>query len=326
MKTIGFFNSKGGVGKTLLVYHVAWMLSELGVKVIAADLDPQANLTSMFLDEPALDAIWERQQQTTIYRAVAPLFRGTGDVAAPSVEQIDDEIGLLLGDLRLSELEDRLAAAWLSCTCGEEHSFQLTGALTSAIAAAGRSFGAELILVDTSPSLGALNRSVLLGCDFVIMPLGVDLFSPLALQFIGMSLGKWRDERKSLHAAQPVFGAMLPGGKMAPIGYVVVRQAVFAGRLPNSTSRWLQRIPVCYHTDILNETEIPLYGVDDDPHCLAVLKDRRSLISLAQEARKPMFSLLPADGAFGGHQTAVRECYDEFRELSRRIMRACGLG
>ena len=51
MKTIAFFNNKGGVGKTSLVYHLAWMLSEMDYRVIAADLDPQANLSGMFLDE-----------------------------------------------------------------------------------------------------------------------------------------------------------------------------------------------------------------------------------------------------------------------------------
>lgn len=55
MKSLVFFNNKGGVGKTLLVYHLAWMFSELGVKVIAADLDPQANLSAMFLPEERLE-------------------------------------------------------------------------------------------------------------------------------------------------------------------------------------------------------------------------------------------------------------------------------
>ena len=46
-----FFNNKGGVGKTSLVYHLAWMLSDSGYRVLACDLDPQANLTSAFLNE-----------------------------------------------------------------------------------------------------------------------------------------------------------------------------------------------------------------------------------------------------------------------------------
>ena len=30
---------------------------------------------------------------------------------------------------------------------------------------------------------------------------------------------------------------------------------------------------------------------------------------LAEEARKPMFALMPADDALGGHANAVRDCY-----------------
>ena len=52
--TLTFFNNKGGVGKTSLVYHVAWMLSELDHVVLAVDLDPQANLTAAFLNEDDL--------------------------------------------------------------------------------------------------------------------------------------------------------------------------------------------------------------------------------------------------------------------------------
>ncbi len=85
MKTIGFFNNKGGVGKTSLVYHLAWMYAELQVRVIAADLDPQANLTSMFLDDEDLEVIWTEQSRVqTIFGAIQPLLEGLGDIAEPA--------------------------------------------------------------------------------------------------------------------------------------------------------------------------------------------------------------------------------------------------
>ena len=45
MKVISFFNHKGGVSKTTTVYHVGWMLSELGKRVLMVDTDSQCNLT-----------------------------------------------------------------------------------------------------------------------------------------------------------------------------------------------------------------------------------------------------------------------------------------
>ncbi len=65
--------------------------------------------------------------------------------------------------------------------------------------------------------------------------------------------------------------------------------------------------------------------VKNDPHCLASLKNFRSLMDLAQEARKPMFFLKPSDGALGGHARAVQECYKDFRELARTIAGRCGV-
>jgi cellulose biosynthesis protein BcsQ len=42
VKIVAFFNNKGGVGKTTLVYHLAWMFSRKKIKTLAVDLDPQA--------------------------------------------------------------------------------------------------------------------------------------------------------------------------------------------------------------------------------------------------------------------------------------------
>lgn len=40
MITVAFFNNKGGVGKTTLVYHLAWAFADLGVRVLAVALLP----------------------------------------------------------------------------------------------------------------------------------------------------------------------------------------------------------------------------------------------------------------------------------------------
>ena len=56
-----------------------------------------------------------------------------------------------------------------------------------------------------------------------------------------------------------------------------------------------------------------------------MLKHYRSLMPYAQEARKPMFRLTPADGAIGGHINAVRDCYDDFRDLACAVAERCGV-
>ena len=69
----------------------------------------------------------------------------------------------------------------------------------------------------------------------------------------------------------------------------------------------------------------PCPPLEEDPLCLATLKHFRSLMPLAQEARKPMFALKPADGAIGGHVSAVRGCYRDFRALAREVARRCAV-
>ena len=93
MKTIAFFNNKGGVGKTSLAYHVSWMLKEKGDKVLSVDLDPQANLTGMFIKEEKIEEIMNKKE--SIYSALEPLMKGTGDIQSAVIFEADENLGLL---------------------------------------------------------------------------------------------------------------------------------------------------------------------------------------------------------------------------------------
>lgn len=325
MITIGFFNNKGGVGKTSLVYHVAWMLAQLNIRVIAADLDPQANLTTLFLTEERLAELLEQSPRPTLHGAVAPQLRGVGDVQAPVVELIDNDIGLLVGDLDLSRFEDDLSYAWPKCLGGDERSFRIMSACARAIDMAGEQFQAEVALVDVGPNLGPFNRSALLASDFVVVPLGADLLSLQGLRNMGPVLRSWRNAWRDRRQKSPDRSITLPEGKMQPAGYIVMRRSIMAGRPARASSRWIARMPAQYAKHVLDSTDIGSNEVATDPNCVAQLRDYRSLMPMAQEARKPMFLLRPADGAFGGHQQAVQNCYGDFRALTLTIMERCGI-
>lgn len=323
MKTIAFFNNKGGVGKTSLVYHLAWMYADIGVNVVAADLDPQANLTSMFLDDPRLETLWEERR--TVYGAIRPLMEGSGDVAAPHVEQPTPGLGLVAGDLALSAAEDELSSQWPGCMDGKPRAFRVLSALWRVLRDAAEQTAAELVLVDVGPNLGAFNRAALVAADDVVVPLAADLHSLQGLRNLGPTLRRWRAAWGERRRRNPVADVGMPAGTMRPIGYVVMQHAVRLDRPVKAYARWMARIPEVYAEAVMNEPGPAGRTIDTDPGCLAALKHFRSLMPLAQEARKPMFALKPADGAIGGHANAVADCRSDFVRLARVIAERAGM-
>ena len=327
MKTIAFFNNKGGVGKTSLVYHLAWMYARLGVNVLAADLDPQANLTSMFLNDEELEPLWpENGERRTVYGALRPLLEGTGDVAAPRVVEPEPGLGLVVGDLLLAIAEDELSSQWPACLDRKPRAFRVLSALGRILRQGASQIDAQVILVDVGPNLGAFNRAALVTADSVVVPLAPDLYSLQGLRNLGPTLRRWQEEWKERRERNPVEGLAVPEGAMRPIGYIVMQHAVRLDRPVKAYRRWMERIPAVYCKAVVGE-RAPSQTVitDDDPNCLATLKHYRSLMPLAQEARKPMFALKAADGAIGGHAAAVQGCYRDFRELAAAVAERAGI-
>jgi chromosome partitioning protein len=255
---IAFFNNKGGVGKTSLVYHLAWMYADLGIRVIAADLDPQANLTAAFLDEDRLEELWpDRDHRNTIFGCVQPLMRGIGDIAAPHLEYVDDplallgQLALLVGDLSLSGFEDELSAMWPECLDRKERAFRVISAFWRILQRASAIHKAAVILMDLGPNLGAINRTALIAADYVVVPLSPDLFSLQGLRNLGPTLRRWRAEWKERQMKNPVSDLELPLGSMLPVGYIVLQHSVRLDRPVKAYERWLARIPEVYRNDVL---------------------------------------------------------------------------
>ena len=163
-----FFNNKGGVGKTSLVYHLAWMLSNLGYNVLACDLDPQANLTAAFLDEERLESLWDDganaiAPDVTIFECVKPMME-MGDLRYPELQQIsqpsmfDGNIYLIPGDLSLAGFEDMLAAEWPIALDSTNlyRPFRILTAFSTIMQHAAGQVDARIILADIGPNLAQL--------------------------------------------------------------------------------------------------------------------------------------------------------------------------
>lgn len=326
MKTIAFFNNKGGVGKTSLVYHLAWILADKGLKVVAADMDPQANLTSMFVDNERLETLWaEGDSSHTLYGAIQPILDGTGDLAEPHVEDIADNLALLVGDLNLSTSEDELNSQWPDSMDRKPRAFRVLSAFYRVILRAAELREADVALIDAGPNLGAINRAALIAAEHVVVPLAPDIHSLQGLRNLGPTLRRWRKEWGERRDRNPVAGLALPSGAMVPVGYVVMQHGVRLDRPVKAYAKWMARIPQIYRVAVLDQEPAEVPEVEQDPHCLALLKHYRSLMPMAQEVRKPMFLLKPADGAIGAHMNAVQECHRDFRALAEEIMERSGL-
>jgi chromosome partitioning protein len=325
---VAFFNSKGGVGKTSLVYHTSWMLSELGVRTLAVDLDPQANLTAAFLDEDELERLWEAPGgATTIYRCVRPLL-DAGDLQRPEIVSVTPSLGLLPGDLGLARFGDELAAQWPRSLGDAElyRAFRLLTAFWHAAQDAARQMAARVILLDVGPNLGPLNRAALLASDFVVIPLTGDLFSIQELRNLGPTLRAWRSGWEERRANWEKPEIALPAGAMKPVGYVIQQHDVLLHRPVKAYTRWLDRVPAEYRRSVLGLPDGGLVPpVLLDPECLAMVKHFRSLMPMAQEARRPVFLLRPADGAAGSHAAAVQSAYQDFSAFAEKLLDRIGM-
>ena len=329
-----FFNNKGGVGKTSLIYHLAWTFANLGKRVVAVDLDPQSNLTSAFIDEDNIEQIWNSETAgSTIYQCVKPLT-GVGDIVEPVLQNITNNLYLLPGDVALSGYEDALSNEWPN-SMGDNNLYRPMRILSSfwqVMQMAATSVQADIILVDIGPNMGAINRSVLIATNYVVIPLGADLFSLQGLKNLGPNLRSWKnlwekrlDNWHNSSEANDFPDFQLPQAQMQPIGYLCQQHGVRLNRPVKAYDKWVNRIPAVYRECIQKVDTNQSVKPKNDPYCLATIKHYRSLIPMAQEHRKPIFNLTSADGAIGSHANAVQDAKKDFKKLAEKIAIEIGM-
>lgn len=303
---VAFFNAAEGVGTTSLVYHLAWALADLGHFVLAADVDPQAALTIRSVSDERLRGLWAvaSDRSPTVGSMLEPLFDSGDDVLVAELpEHLGDRIDLLPSGLRLARLESAIERAWWRLSTSEPRSIlQATSVWRLLRAQAARS-GAEIVLLDVGAGLGAVERAALLAADCVVVPAAGDLITFEGVQHTALGVLRWREAWERVRSQLASTGLQLPTGTPRVLGYVdLLRPARSAGAAACESG----------------------FG-PEQPQRLGLLHPYVALDDMAREARKPVFHLLPADGALAAHAAAVEQARAEYATLARRIADVCGL-
>lgn len=320
MISVCFFNNKGGVGKTTLLCNMAASLAWNKKKVLVLDADPQCNASAYLLPENMLAEMLLENKHNSIDSFFDSVRRGQGYAESiPTIVHSDRfRVDLIIGDPKLSLREDLLATDWAATRNGEPRGFQTTYAIRELIS---RLDDYDFVFVDMGPSLGALNRSILLAVNFFVMPLSVDIFSLMAVSNILSSLSNWKD---SLN--QSISRHFASEGKNFQINNVDVGWGLqFAGYvLQQYTAKRKEgvRQAVDAFERIINEQQTELvalekfFGIEDGNLNLGEVPTLSSVVPLSQQAHAPIFDLGSKDGIVGSHYNRVAEAGDFYHQIA----------
>lgn len=320
-KTISIFNNKGGVGKTTYMYHVAHMLSRRDLTVLMVDCDSQCNLTAYSLSDTEVRKAW-RDTGNSIFQVIDPVYRTVGDIRprSPLRLAVEGDLYIVPGDLRLSNFEDLLGDTWSSARGGNEPALRAQSAIHRYIQFAADKVGADVVLIDLGPNLGALNRSALASSDYFITPVAPDLFSIQGTENLGSKLVGWRKEWDQCNAAWEGGELSIPAGRPMYLGYVVQMHNMRSSSPEGMTAGWSiygAQLQKAIGHNIVSKLK-PIKQViewNDGDYRLGQIPNLHSLIPYSLEAKKPVFDCRSADGLRGAHLKRAIDSQEHFEEI-----------
>jgi cellulose biosynthesis protein BcsQ len=156
----------------------------------------------------------------------------------------------------------------------------------------------DIVIFDTSPSLGALNRHMLTLADAFIIPCAPDLFSVYGIKNIGSALKLWHKQFQTIFALlSDTKRSQFPQNFVKFIGFTIYNAKKYGGNrngldLANAHFDFAQKIPETIRSVIDQEFALPfdtiLTGSIGDN---AVIHGHNTFTSKAQKYHKPMWEI-----------------------------------
>ena len=327
------FNNKGGVGKpwaaprdSSVQCSILYVRSlHMNKNVLVIDADPQCNATQYMFRDKKLAYLYEETSSFTIHNVIRPLAQGKGyskDIKLHHTQcSASFGVDVLAGDPRLALTEDLLARDWGAATSGDVRGIRTSMLFVELLQ---RYASYDIVFFDVGPSLGSINRAVLLGSQYFISPMSTDIFSVKAIENIATWFAdwtkKWTTGLKNSDAEDSEFPAPAPD-HVAFAGYVT--QQYFAKKDSSGARR-----PVSAYDKIISQFE----GVIEKKfegsiniaqsgrgYNIGTVPNLFSLIPMSQSSRKPIFGLTSGDGVRGAHFAKVKDAKKIFGSIAKKL-------
>lgn len=160
-KSIMVFNFKGGAGKTTISRGLATALAEMNYKILLIDTDPQGNLSEAFGYDP-FDATESDEPWTdTLYYCIENKLGDEERKTSSFIRHTDNKnIDIITGDINLTVNRIKVEISFSKEYYVYKEIIDDLKAETDY----------DFIIMDASPSLGAENSQVMMGCDYILIP------------------------------------------------------------------------------------------------------------------------------------------------------------
>ncbi|HIH5556245.1 TPA: ParA family protein [Morganella morganii] len=320
---ISLFNHKGGVSKTTTVYHLGWKLASKGKKVLIVDADPQCNLTGLTLgldDYEALRKFYENKNNTDIFNSLAPVFSLDNGYKLSSEKTTitktkNDNLYILAGNIRFSELDTQIATALTSSTTLPVLR-QFVGAFNNLIRKISEEHNIDYVIVDMSPSVSATNQCILMSSDYFIVPISPDFYCYQAIDSLSNVLPRWV---KDIDSFKHGTDSPLPEKSPKMLGFITQNYRIYTTdsldsetpkRMSKAYSEWLDRIKNVSNKKLIPSLSKENMVIDSDifkescnydaPFHLAGVQNFSGLTPVSQSLSKPIFELTKEDGNWTG--------------------------
>ena len=325
-KKLVFFNNKGGVGKTTLAFNAAVKFAEKGYKTVLIDLDPQCNLTRLALGEEYYDNTLFSMSSKTIYDVLKGVINGGADidldVEFEQAKGAPKNLYLLRGDMRLSEYENILSTGYNSAAAGERLGYFQTSAIDRFLRAKGLSDEVDIFIIDTSPTLGLLNRIILLGCDYFVVPLMPDALSLQGIENLGSMLARWKENWKNTGKALSgnIESQYVLDGESLFIGYVLNSYNVYGKKPIKDHRKWIDQIPGKIEEHLSKKHCRNGLVAKSAEASLKDIQDYGRLPAITHESGIAIFNIDPSEIEEPGTKENIKKAGQEFEALADSIL------